>query len=120
MHDRSKENQYGDPSLEPIAFLSELVATASAANVSIVFYSGNDNVQHHGTGTEFVIQNMTFGGTQGLYAPGCDTLVRQQQAVCGDPHRERGLTYVLINDSGHVVLLWKPAQAPLFLGEFVT
>ncbi|KAJ7354412.1 alpha/beta-hydrolase [Mycena albidolilacea] len=66
VRNRSRGNQYGDPSVEPIAFLSDLAANASTHNVSIVFYSGNDNalVQHRGT--EVIIQNTMFGGTQGF------------------------------------------------------
>ena len=119
MHDRSKGNQYGDPSLEPIAFLSELATNASAANVSIVFYSGNDDalVQHRGT--EVVIQNMTFGGTQGFTRRPATPWFDDDGQFAGIVHQERGLTYVLFDGAGHLVPLWKPAQALVFLREFV-
>lgn len=40
----------------PMAFLSELASNASAKNVSIVFFSGNDDslVQHRGTQGELL------------------------------------------------------------------
>ncbi|KAI0749833.1 alpha/beta-hydrolase [Daedaleopsis nitida] len=119
VHDRSKGNQYGDPSVEPIAFLSELAANASAANVSIIFYSGNDDalVQHRGT--EVIIQNMTFGGTQGFTRPPATPWFDDDGNFAGIVHQERGLAYVLFDSAGHLVPLWKPAQALVFLREFV-
>ena len=87
-------NQYGDPSLEPIAFLSDLATNASAANVSIVFYSGNDDalVQHRGT--EVIIQNMTFGGTQGFTRRPATIWFDDDGQVARIVHQERGLRYV--------------------------
>ncbi|KAJ7027721.1 alpha/beta-hydrolase [Mycena alexandri] len=112
-------NQYGDPSVEPIAFLSDLATNATANNISIVFYSGNDDslVQHHGT--EVIIQNMTFGGTQGFTRKPSTPWFDDDGNFAGIVHQERGLTYVLINGAGHLVPLWKPAQALVFLREFV-
>ncbi|KAI0349726.1 alpha/beta-hydrolase [Trametes cingulata] len=119
VHDRSKGNQYGDPSVEPIAFLSDLAANASAANVSIVFYSGNDDslVQHHGT--EVIIQNMTFGGVQGFTRKPSTPWFDDDGNFAGIVHQERGLAYVLFAGAGHLVPEWKPAQALVFLREFV-
>ncbi|KAJ7812365.1 alpha/beta-hydrolase [Mycena olivaceomarginata] len=84
VHNRSRGNQYGDPSVEPVAFLSDLATNASAHNVSIIFYSGNDDalVQHRGM-------------------------------------EERNLTYLLFDGAGHLIPLWNPAQALVFLREFV-
>ncbi|TBU46827.1 alpha/beta-hydrolase [Dichomitus squalens] len=112
-------NQYGDPSVEPIAFLSDLAANASAANVSIVFYSGNDDslVQHHGT--EVIIQNMTFGGQQGFTHKPSTPWFDDDGNFAGIVHQERGLAYVLFQGAGHLVPMWKPAQALVFLREFV-
>ncbi|CDO76988.1 hypothetical protein BN946_scf184298.g15 [Trametes cinnabarina] len=119
VQDRSKGNQYGDPSVEPIAFLSDLATNASAANVSIVFYSGNDDslVQHRGT--EVIIQNMTFGGVQGFSRKPSTPWFDDSGNFAGIVHQERGLTYVLIAGAGHLIPEWKPAQALVFLREFV-
>ncbi|KAJ7610136.1 alpha/beta-hydrolase, partial [Roridomyces roridus] len=116
---RAIGNQYGDPSVEPIAFLSDLAANASTHNVSIVFYSGNDDslVQHHGT--EVIIQNMTFSGVQGFSKKPSTPWFDDAGAFAGIVHQERGLTYVLFNGAGHLVPMWKPAQALVFLREFV-
>ncbi|KAI0787985.1 alpha/beta-hydrolase [Fomes fomentarius] len=119
VHDRSRGNQYGDPSVEPVAFLSDLAANATARNVSIVFYSGNDDalVQHRGT--EVIIQNMTFGGTQGFTRKPSTPWFDDDGKFAGIVHQERGLTYVLFDGAGHLVPLWKPTQALVFLREFV-
>ncbi|KAI9066342.1 alpha/beta-hydrolase [Trametes sanguinea] len=119
VHDRTKGNQYGDPSVEPIAFLSDLATNASAANVSIVFYSGNDDslVQHRGT--EVIIQNMTFGGVQGFSRKPSTPWFDDAGNFAGIVHQERGLTYVLVDGAGHLIPEWKPAQALVFLREFV-
>ncbi|KAI8982714.1 alpha/beta-hydrolase [Trametes punicea] len=118
-HARSKGNQYGDPSVEPIAFLSDLATNASAANVSIIFYSGNDDslVQHHGT--EVIIQNMTFGGVQGFTRKPSTPWFDDDGNFAGIVHQERGLAYVLFAGAGHLVPMWRPAQALVFLREFV-
>lgn len=119
VHDRSRGNQYGDPSVEPVAFLSDLAANATARNVSIVFYSGNDDalVQHRGT--EVIIQNITFGGTQGFTRKPSTPWFDDDGKFAGIVHQERGLTYVLFDGAGHLVPLWKPTQALVFLREFV-
>ncbi|KAJ7812359.1 alpha/beta-hydrolase [Mycena olivaceomarginata] len=82
--------------VEPIAFLSDLAANASTHNISIVFYSGNDDalVQHRGTAV--IIQNMTFGGTQGF---------------------TRKPSTPWFDDDGNFAEI--PAQALVFLREFV-
>ncbi|KAJ6537847.1 alpha/beta-hydrolase [Mycena capillaripes] len=119
VHNRSRGNQYGDPSVEPIAFLSDLATNATANNVSIVFYSGNDDalVQHRGT--EVIIQNMTFGGTQGFTRKPSTPWFDDDGNFAGIVHQERGVTYLLFDGAGHLVPLWKPSQALVFLREFV-
>ncbi|KAJ7686175.1 alpha/beta-hydrolase [Mycena rosella] len=119
VHNRSVGNQYGDPSVEPIAFLSDLATNATANNVSIVFYSGNDDslVQHRGT--EVIIQNMTFGGTQGFTRKPSTPWFDDDGNFAGIVHQERGVTYLLFDGAGHLVPMWKPAQALVFLREFV-
>jgi carboxypeptidase D len=119
VHNRSNGNQYGDPSVEPIAFLSDLATNATANNVSIVFYSGNDDslVQHRGT--EVIIQNMTFGGIQGFTRKPSTPWFDDDGNFAGIVHQERGVTYLLFDGAGHLVPMWKPAQALVFLREFV-
>ncbi|KAJ7878005.1 alpha/beta-hydrolase [Mycena olivaceomarginata] len=115
LRDRSRGNQYGDPSVEPIAFLSDLATNASTHNVSMVFYSGNDDalVQHRGT--EVIIQNMTFRGTQGFTRKPSTPSFDDDSNFAGIVHQERNLTYLLFDGAGHLIPLWKPAQALVFL-----
>ncbi|OJT10630.1 Carboxypeptidase sxa2 [Trametes pubescens] len=108
-----------DPSVEPIAFMSELAANASARNVSIVFYSGNDDARIQHRGTETLIQNFTFGGIQGFTRKPSTPWYDDDGNVAGIVHQERNLTYVLVAGAGHEVPQWRPAQALVFLREFV-
>ena len=121
VYDKSIGNEHGDPSVEPVAFLTELFANASARNISLVFYSGNDDaqVQHHGT--EVVIQNITWGSpaVQGFARRPATPWTDDTGARAGLVHQERGFAYVLFTGAGHLVPQWKPAQALVFLREFV-
>ncbi len=119
VYNKSIGNEHGDPSVEPVAFLSELAANASARNVSIVFYSGNDDSQVQHRGTEVVIQNFTFGGIQGFTRKPSTPWFDDDGNVAGIVHQERNLTYVLFAGAGHLVPQWKPVQALVFLREFV-
>ncbi|EIW53480.1 alpha/beta-hydrolase [Trametes versicolor FP-101664 SS1] len=119
VYNKSIGNEHGDPSVEPVAFLSALAANASTRNVSIVFYSGNDDSQVQHRGTEVVIQNFTFGGIQGFTRKPSTPWFDDDGDVAGIVHQERNLTYVLFAGAGHLVPQWKPAQALVFLREFV-
>ncbi|KAI0634125.1 alpha/beta-hydrolase [Trametes polyzona] len=119
VYNKNIGNEHGDPSVEPVAFLSDLAANASARNVSIVFYSGNDDSQVQHRGTEVVIQNFTFGGVQGFTRKPSTPWFDDEGAFAGIVHQERNLTYVLFAGAGHLVPQWKPRQALVFLREFV-
>ncbi|KAI1786917.1 alpha/beta-hydrolase [Ganoderma leucocontextum] len=119
IYDRAIGNQRGDPSVEPVAFLTPLFANASARGIPFVFYSGNDDsdIPHHGT--EVIIQNFTFGGIQGFTKRPATPWFDDDGAFAGIVHQERNLTYVLFEGAGHMVPQWRPAQALAFLREFV-
>ncbi|KAI0753313.1 alpha/beta-hydrolase [Daedaleopsis nitida] len=126
VYNKSIGNSHGDPSVEPVAFLTELFANASApsrrgsrGNVTFVFYSGNDDAQVQHRGTEVIIQNFTFGGTQGFTRQPATPWFDDDGARAGVVHQERGLAYVLFAGAGHLVPQWRPAQAFVFLREFV-
>ena len=74
-------------------------------------------MQHRGT--EVIIQNMTFGGVQGFSRKPSTPWFDDAGNFAGIVHQERGLTYVLFAGAGHLVPEWKPAQALVFLREFV-
>ncbi|RDX42857.1 alpha/beta-hydrolase [Lentinus brumalis] len=119
VYNKSIGNEHGDPSVEPVAFLTPLFANASERNISFVFYSGNDDAQVQHRGTEVVIQNFTFGGVQGFTRKPATPWFDDDGNAAGIVHQERGLTYVLFTGAGHLVPQWKPAQALVFLREFV-
>ncbi|CAL1714161.1 unnamed protein product [Somion occarium] len=108
-----------DPSVEPMAFLSELAANASERNIPIVIYSGNDDSLVAHFGTEVVIQNTTFGGIQGFTRKPSTPWFDDDGNVAGVVHQERGLTYLLFSKAGHQVPMSQPAQALTFLREYI-
>ena len=112
---------HGDPSVEPVAFLTSLHASASARPVPVpfVFYSGNDDSDIQHRGTEVVIQNFTFGGTQGFSRRPSTPWYDDAGAPAGIVHQERGVTYVLFGQGGHTLPEYSPRQALVFLREFV-
>ncbi|KAJ7769354.1 alpha/beta-hydrolase [Mycena metata] len=113
--------EFGDPSPEPMVFLTELATNASARGVGIVFYSGNDDslVAHRGTEIAAVIQNMTFGGVQGFTRKPSTPWSDDKGAFAGIVHQERNLTYVLFKGAGHLVPNSVPEAAFVFVREFV-
>ncbi|KAJ7240373.1 Alpha/Beta hydrolase protein [Mycena haematopus] len=113
------EDIFGDPSPEPMVFLSELAANASAQNVGIIFYSGNDDSLVAHRGTEVIIQNMTFGGVQGFTRRPSTPFSDDQGNFAGIIHQERGLTYALFQNAGHLVPHSVPGAAFAFVRDFV-
>ena len=65
------------------------------------------------------MQNTTFGGIQGFTRPPSTPWFDDAGARAGVVHQERGLAYVLFSGAGHLVPEWRPAQALVFLREFV-
>ncbi|KAI0643827.1 alpha/beta-hydrolase [Trametes meyenii] len=119
VYNKNIGNEHGDPSVEPVAFLTELATNASARNISFVFYSGNDDSQVQHRGTEVAIQNFTFGGIQGFTRKPSTPWFDDDGVFAGIVHQERNLTYVLFAGAGHLVPQWRPRQALVFLREFV-
>lgn len=113
------DNDYNDPSVEPMAFLTELATNASARGLSIVLYSGNDDSLITHRGTEVVIQNTTFGGIQGFTKKPATPWYADDGSFAGIVHQERNWTYILFKGAGHLVAQQQPANAYTFLREFV-
>lgn len=105
---------YVDPSAAPDTFLSEL-----SKNVSMVFFSGNDDALVAHRGTELTIQNMTFGGIQGFTARPSTPFSDTDGNFAGIIHQERNVTYALFIGAGHMVPTDKPKAAYAFIREFV-
>ncbi|KAF5361823.1 hypothetical protein D9756_002268 [Leucocoprinus leucothites] len=108
-----------DPSIEPMAFLSELAANASKQDIGVVFYSGNNDALIAHRGTEVTIQNTTFGGIQGFTRRPATPWHDDSGKFAGIIHQERNWTYVLFDNAGHTVPKANPAAAYTFFKNFV-
>ncbi|KAI8996599.1 alpha/beta-hydrolase [Trametes punicea] len=101
------ESEGNDPSVEPMAFLTELATNATAKHVSVVLYSGNDDslIAHRGT----------EGFTRRPSTPWFDDNGERGGIV----HQERNWTYVLIEGAGHLVPYTNPQRAFVLIREFI-
>ncbi|EPQ51722.1 alpha/beta-hydrolase [Gloeophyllum trabeum ATCC 11539] len=108
-----------DPSVEPMAFLTDLATNATAKNVSVVIYSGNDDSLVAHRGSEVVIQNTTFGGIQGFTRKPSTPWYDDAGNFAGIAHQERNWSYILFKGAGHLVAAQQPELAYVFLREFV-
>ncbi|KAJ7812745.1 Alpha/Beta hydrolase protein [Mycena olivaceomarginata] len=108
-----------DPSPIPMNFLSELATNATAHNVSVILYSGNDDALIAHRGTEGALRNTTFGGIQGFTSKPSTQWNDDSGKPAGIVHQERGWTYVLFSGTGHLIPAKTPAAALTFVREFV-
>ncbi|KAH7922313.1 alpha/beta-hydrolase [Leucogyrophana mollusca] len=108
-----------DPSIEPMAFLTDLATNATAQNMSIVIFSGNDDSLIPHLGSQVTIQNTTFGGIQGFTRKPSTPWYNDAGEFAGIVHQERGWTYVLVEHAGHLVGYTNPTSALVFMREFV-
>ncbi|KAL0059396.1 hypothetical protein AAF712_013837 [Marasmius tenuissimus] len=114
------EFPFGDKgSVEPMAFLTDLATNATAKNVSIVLYSGNNDALIAHFGTELAIQNTTFGGIQGFTKRPATPWYDDEGKFAGIIHQERGWTYALFDGASHLVPASRPAQSLTFIREFL-
>ncbi|CAK5269877.1 unnamed protein product [Mycena citricolor] len=93
--DANNANSFGDPSPEPMVFLSELATNASARG------------------------NMTFGGIQGFTRRPSTPFFDDNGGYAGIVHQERNLTFALFKGAGHLVPRDQPAAIYAFVREFV-
>lgn len=112
-------DQWDDPSVPPIAFLSDLATNMTAEDVGVVLYSGNNDALIPHRGTEVTIQNTTFGGIRGFTRRPSTPWTDDQGNFAGIVHQERGWTYALFDDAGHLVPQQKPEAAFTFFQQFV-
>ncbi|KAG6379584.1 Alpha/Beta hydrolase protein [Boletus reticuloceps] len=110
---------YGDPSVEPMAFLTELATNATAHDVSIVIYSGNDDSLVPHFGSQIAIQNTTFGGIQGFTRKPETPWYNDVGEFSGIVHQERGWKYVLVANAGHLLGYNNPISALTLVREFI-
>ncbi|CCG82284.1 Carboxypeptidase cpdS [Taphrina deformans PYCC 5710] len=62
-------------------------------------------------GTKLAIQNMTWGGKQGFDTQPSTPFIVEAEGTTGIYHEERGLTYIEIAGSGHMVPQYAPGSA---------
>ncbi|KAL0948943.1 hypothetical protein HGRIS_009048 [Hohenbuehelia grisea] len=99
----------GDASL-PSA-LSVLPSVIEKANRTVIVHGLADFILI-AEGTRIVIQNMTWNGLQGFQTPiANDSFLVDGVGALGTAHTERGLTYLEIELSGHMVPQFSPKAA---------
>ncbi|KIJ59226.1 hypothetical protein HYDPIDRAFT_118758 [Hydnomerulius pinastri MD-312] len=108
----------GDPSVEPMAFLTDLATNATAHNMTIIIFSGNDDSLIPHLGSQITIQNTTFGGIQGFTRKPETPWTNDAGEFAGIVHQERGWTYVLVAHAGHLVGYTNPVSALTLVREF--
>jgi carboxypeptidase D len=112
-------NMWGDPSVEPMAFLTDLATNATAHGMKIVIYSGNDDSLVPHFGSQIVIQNTTCGGIQGFARKPETRWYNDAGKFGGIVHQERGWTYVLVDHAGHLLAYNNPTSALTLAREFI-
>ncbi|KAH0834745.1 Alpha/Beta hydrolase protein [Lanmaoa asiatica] len=115
----SPTNLFGDPSDPPMAFLTDLATNATAHDVAIVIYSGNDDAVVTHFGSQIAIQNTTFGGIQGFTRKPETPWYNDAGEYAGIVHQERGWTYLLAAHAGHLFGYTNPSSALTLVREFI-
>ncbi|KAG6377286.1 Alpha/Beta hydrolase protein [Boletus reticuloceps] len=112
-------NSFGDPSVQPMAFLTDLATNATVQDMKIILYSGNDDSLIPHFGTQIVIQNTTFGGIQGFTRRPETPWYNDACEFAGIVHQERGWTYILVAHAGHLLGYSNPTSALTLAREFI-
>ncbi|KAJ4480940.1 alpha/beta-hydrolase [Lentinula aciculospora] len=107
-----------DPSSAPINFMDELMANATADNVGILWFSGNDDALSAHFSLEVAIQNTTWGGVQGFAQRPNTTWYDDTGVPGGIVHEERGLMYALVYGAGHQINTVHPERVFAFVRDF--
>ncbi|KAJ8590955.1 hypothetical protein M405DRAFT_860955 [Rhizopogon salebrosus TDB-379] len=108
-----------DPSVEPMAFLTELATNATAQGISVVIFSGNDDSLIPHLGSQVTIQNTTFGGIQGFTRKPSTPWYDDDGEFAGIVHQERNWTYVLVAHASHLVGYANPESGLVLVREFI-
>jgi carboxypeptidase D len=88
-------------------------------HIAIHVFSGERDFVLPHTGTEFTLANTTWGGKQGFTSAPNAVFYGPSGEEAGTYGEERGLSYHLFSNSGHMVGTAQPAQALKYLIEFV-
>ncbi|EIN03545.1 alpha/beta-hydrolase [Punctularia strigosozonata HHB-11173 SS5] len=108
-----------DISPPPMNFMDDLAANATENNVTIIWYSGNDDALTTHWSTEIVIQNTTFGGIQGFTVKPNTSWFDDEGEYAGVVRQERGWTYVLLAHAGHQTPVENPGKTFAFVRQFL-
>ncbi|UZJ56140.1 hypothetical protein CBS101457_005460 [Exobasidium rhododendri] len=99
----------GDQSLPPDAsptysknILTNIVEKSAAG---MIIMQGQEDSLIITNGTSISLQNLTWHGTQGFSEPPTQALIDVDGKATGTYVTERGLTYAIVNNSGHMVSL---------------
>jgi carboxypeptidase D len=87
--------------------------------VEIILYSSGNNVIAHHRSLEILIQNTTFGGTQGFTRKPSTPWVDDNGNVAGIVHQERGILYAIFDNVGSFTPYTNPTAAHTFFREYV-
>lgn len=91
--------------------LSVLPSVIERSNRSVIIHGLADFILIS-EGTRIVLQNMTWNGTQGFQSPiANDSFIINGVGALGTAHTERGLTYIEVELSGHMVPQFSPLAA---------
>ncbi|TFY81231.1 hypothetical protein EWM64_g2782 [Hericium alpestre] len=115
----SSDNPYGDPSPEPATFFNELVSTAMSQGVQFILFAGSNNAIANHHSLEILIQNATFGGTRGFTRKPATPFADDDGKALGIVHQERGITYALFDNIGHLIPQFNPSAAYVFFRDFI-
>ncbi|KAH0836523.1 Alpha/Beta hydrolase protein [Lanmaoa asiatica] len=107
-------------STRPMAFLTDLATNATAHNMTIIIFSGNDDslIPHLGSQGSLSI-NTTFGGIRGFTREPETPWYNDEGEFAGIIHQERGWTYALVVHAGHLVGYTNPISAITLVREFI-
>jgi len=105
--------------VRPMAFLTDLATNATAHDMTIVIFSGNDDSLVPHLGSQIAIQNTTFGGIQGFTRKPETPWYNDAGEFAGIVHQERGWTYVLAAHGGHLLGYTNPISALTLAREFI-
>ncbi|KAF8986367.1 hypothetical protein BGZ46_005552 [Entomortierella lignicola] len=105
-----------DPSIVPKYFLGSLID----GGLKVTLYSGLlDTVVPH-TLTELAISQITWGGKQGFASTSTTPVYAGSSSTqSGSYHSERGLSYVTVNNAGHMVPRDDPLTAYWIITQLV-
>ncbi|KAJ4500491.1 Alpha/Beta hydrolase protein [Lentinula lateritia] len=101
-----------------IDFMDELMANATAENIGILWFSGNDDALSAHFSLEVAIQNTTWDGIQGFTRRPNTTWYDDNGIPSGIVHEERGLMYALVYGAGHQINTVHPERVFAFIRDF--